>query len=314
MRKLAIVLFSMLFATSAFARDQISVVGSSTVFPFSTTVAEKFGQTSNWRTPVVESTGSGGGIKMFCKGIGATTPDIANASRAIKQSEIDFCASNSVTPIEYLIGYDGITISNSKDGIRFNLSKSDIFNAVSEQVLIKGEWVKNPYTMWNQINSELPDLKIDVMIPPTTSGTRDAFVELIMHAHCKKNLGMSKKEYKAMCTQVRTDIHVVQMGENDNLIIEKLVNEKDRLGVFGFSFLDQNIDKVQASVIDGVEPTFETIADGSYTVSRPLFFYVKKEHIGVIPGLEEYTKLFMSDLMIGDNGVLVDQGLIPLQK
>jgi len=316
MHKSLVVLFSAFLisiTSTAFARDQISVVGSSTVFPFATSVAEKFGQQQGFKTPVIESTGSGGGIKMFCKGLGAVTPDIANASRAIKKSEEEFCAKNGVTPIEYLIGYDGITFSNSREGEKVSFTKSDIFNAVSEKVLINGEWVDNPYTKWNEINPSLPDYRIDVMIPPTTSGTRDAFVELIMHDYCKKELKMSKKEYKAHCTATRTDIHVVQMGENDNLIIEKLVSEPKRFGVFGFSFLDQNLDKVQASFVNGVEPTFDTIADGSYTVSRPLFFYVKKEHIGVIPGIQDFVDAFMSEQAIGDDGYLVEQGLIPLQ-
>jgi phosphate transport system substrate-binding protein len=318
MKKLTIIAASLVaFITSgsAFARDQISIVGSSTVFPFATTVAEKFGQNLNFKTPVIESTGSGGGLKMFCQGIGTTTPDITNASRAIKSKEVETCKQNGITPIEYLIGYDGITISNKKDGPDFELTKEDIFNAVAAQVQIDGKWVENPYTKWSEVNPALPDLKIDIMIPPTTSGTRDAFVELIMHDHCKKAYGMSKKEYKAQCTAVRTKgTYVVQMTENDNLIIEKLRDDKNRLGVFGFSFLDQNFDTVKGSKIEGVSPTFETIADGSYTVSRPLFFYVKKEHIGIIPGIQEYVDLFMSDRMIGEEGLLVEQGLIPVQK
>lgn len=317
MKKLAVVLFSMLFATSAFARDQISIVGSSTVFPFATTVAEKFGQNVNYRTPVIESTGSGGGLKMFCAGIGMNTPDITNASRAIKKSEEALCAGNDVTPIEYLIGYDGITISNSKNGIKYSLTKEEIYKAVAEQVWNPDTktFSENKFTHWNQINPDLPNKKIDIMIPPTTSGTRDAFVELIMHDVCRKVYGMDKKTAKAACTNVRAKgTYVVQMTENDNLIIEKLVDDVDRLGVFGFSFLDQNVDKVQAATIDGVDPTADTIADGSYKVSRPLFFYVKKEHIGIIPGIEEYVKLFMSDRMIGEGGVLFEQGLIPIQK
>ena len=252
---------------------------------------------------------------MFCRGIGTGHPDIANASRAIKQKEIDDCASNNVTPIEYLIGYDGITISNSNNAPQASFTKEEVFKAVAAMVLIDGEWVKNPYMKWSDINPALPNLDIDIMVPPTTSGTRDAFVELVMHKTCKA-YGLPKKGadgYKQMCTAMRTDGPVVPMGENDNLLIEKLGKDENRFGVFGYSFLDQNGDKVQGALIDGVEPTFDTIADGSYAVSRPLYFYVKKEHIGVVPGIEEYTKLFMSESMIGDSGDLSEQGLIPVK-
>lgn len=312
MKKLILSMVFIAMASTAFARDQISIVGSSTVFPFATTVAEKFGQQSDFKTPVIESTGSGGGLKMFCKGIGTRHPDITNASRAIKSKEAAQCAENGIEPIEYLVGYDGITISNSRQSPRASFTKLDIFNAVAVDVMIDGKWVPNPYKKWSDIRAELPDLKIDLMIPPTTSGTRDAFVELILHKVCKKEYGMSKKEYKAKCTAVRTDgNYVVPMGENDNLLIEKLGKDERRFGVFGFSFLDQNSDKVHGALIEGVEPTFETIADGSYGVSRPLYFYVKKQHIGVVPGIEEYVDLFMSDQMIGVEGTLSEQGLIP---
>lgn len=312
MKKLVLTAVLIAMASTAYARDQISIVGSSTVFPFATTVAEKFGQSTKWKTPVIESTGSGGGMKMFCAGPGTNTPDITNASRAIKQAEKDLCASNGVTPVERMIGYDGITFSNSSKGISFDLTKEEIYLAVAATIPDgNGGWKKNDNTKWSDINSSLPDYRIDVMIPPTTSGTRDAFVELVMHSVCKKSYGMSKKEYKANCTAVRTDIHVVQVGENDNLIIEKLVDEPRRFGVFGFSFLDQNSDKVQGAKVDGVLPTFDTIADGSYGISRPLFYYLKKEHIGVVPGIEEFDALFTK--MRQPDGVLEEQGLIPLQ-
>ena len=320
MKKLTIIAASLVaFITSgsAFARDQISIVGSSTVFPFATTVAEKFGQNLNFKTPVIESTGSGGGLKMFCAGIGTNTPDITNASRAIKEKELAQCKEKGINPIEYLIGYDGITISNSINGVKYKLTKEEIYKAVAAEVYDPNTktFKENTYTHWNQINPDLPNKKIDMMIPPTTSGTRDAFVELIMHNVCRKVYGMEKKKAKAYCTAVRSKgNYVVQMTENDNLIIEKLVDDVDRLGVFGFSFLDQNNDKVQAATIDGVYPSFDTIADGSYKVSRPLYFYVKDKHIGVVPGIEEYVKLFMSDKMIGEDGTLFEQGLIPVQK
>ena len=272
-------LAALTITTTAQARDQISIVGSSTVFPFATTVAEKFGQQNEYKTPVIESTGSGGGMKMFCRGVGTGTPDVTNASRAIKKSEAELCAKNSVTPVERLIGYDGIVFSNSKEGTQFALTKKDIFLAVADQIptaSLNGKpsaWGPNTNKTWKDVNASLPDIKIDIMIPPTTSGTRDAFVELVMHSVCKKTYGMPKKGadgYKSMCTAVRTDGPVVQVGENDNLIIEKLQDEPKRFGVFGFSFLDQNSDKVQGASIDGVLPSFESIADSSYGISRPL--------------------------------------------
>lgn len=299
----------------AYARDQISIVGSSTVFPFATTVAEKFGQNSGFRVPVIESTGSGGGMKMFCKGIGTLTPDITNASRQIKESERAMCAKNNVTPIERHIGFDGITFSQSKTGPAIQLTKEEIYKAVAAKVWNPDHkmFMENKSNTWSDINPKLPNIKIDIMIPPTTSGTRDAFVELVMHSVCKKKYGLPKKGedgYKKNCTAVRTTTHVVQMGENDNLLIEKLQNDENRFAVFGFSFLDMNRDKVNAVAIDGVKPEFETIADGSYGVSRPLFYYIKKEHIGIIPGIEEFDSFFTK--MRKPDGPLVDQGLIPL--
>ena len=299
-----------IIASPVLAREYISIVGSSTVYPFTTAVAEKFAQQSSFRAPVVESTGTGGGMKLFCKGVGALTADMTNASRAIKKSETELCAKNGVTPIEFQVGYDGITFSHSKNADPIALTKVDILMATAEKVLKNGEWVVNPHKKWSDIRSDLPDTKIDIMIPPTTSGTRDAFVELIMEKACK-DLGIDVKKHKAECHNVRTDIHVVQMGENDNLIIEKLLNDKNRFGIFGFSFLDQNTDRVQAASIDGVLPTFDTIADGSYTVSRPLFVYIKKEHLGVVPGMQEYIDLYKR--MMIEDGPLTDMGLIPLQ-
>jgi len=313
MKKLVLLLSAMFLVSEAHARDTLSIVGSSTVFPFATTVAEKFGQNSGYKTPVIESTGSGGGMKMFCKGIGTLTPDITNASRQIKESERALCAKNNVTPIERHIGFDGITFSQSKTGPEIALTKEEIYKAVAAKVWNGKEFVDNQYNNWSDINPDLPNIKIDIMIPPTTSGTRDAFVELVMHSVCKKKYGLPKKGadgYKKQCTAVRTTNHVVQMGENDNLLIEKLQNDENRFAVFGFSFLDMNRDKVNAVAIDGVKPEFETIADGSYGVSRPLFYYIKKEHLGIIPGIEEYDATFKKLRKPG--GPLTDQGLIPL--
>jgi len=270
MRLLILSLIMLVMTNTAYARSQLAVTGSSTVFPFATTVAEAVGQMSGIKTPVVESTGTGGGMKQFCKGVGVRTPDITNASRAIKPKEAEMCKNNGVTPIEYLVGYDGIVIANWLKGKPFEFTKGDIFNAVAEKVYIDGQWVDNEYTNWQQINPNLPDQEIRFMLPPPTSGTRDAFVELIMHSYCKKELGLSKKEYKEQCTRVRAWHHIAIMGENDTLIVQKLQDDKDRFGVFGYSFLDQNQDSMRGNKVDGVAPSADTIADGSYTVSRPL--------------------------------------------
>ena len=312
MRIILISLLISLFVTTAHARNQISIVGSSTVYPFATTVAEKLGQRGKFKTPVVESTGTGGGMKLFCAGIGSTTPDITNASRAIKETEKALCEKNGVTPIEYMIGYDGIVIANYNKGKEFAFTKGDIFNAVAEQVFIDGKWVANPYKNWKEINPNFPDQEIRFMLPPPTSGTRDAFVELIMHQYCKKELGLPKKGpdgYKEKCTRLKVDPNIAIMGENDSLIVQKLQDDENRFGIFGFSFLDQNRDTMRGNSVNGVKPYVETIADGSYTVSRPLFFYVKKEHIGFIPGIEQFVKTFQSR---GMRSRLEDLGLILL--
>jgi phosphate transport system substrate-binding protein len=312
MRIILISLLISLFVTTAHARNQISIVGSSTVYPFATTVAERLGQGNKFKTPVVESTGTGGGMKLFCAGIGTTTPDITNASRAIKETEKALCEKNGVTPIEYMIGYDGIVIANYNKGKEFAFTKGDIFNAVAEQVFIDGKWVANPYKNWKEINPNFPDQEIRFMLPPPTSGTRDAFVELIMHQYCKKELGLPKKGpdgYKEKCTRLKVDPNIAIMGENDSLIVQKLQDDENRFGIFGFSFLDQNRDTMRGNSVNGVKPYVETIADGSYTVSRPLFFYVKKEHLGFIPGIEQFVKTFQSR---GMRSRLEDLGLILL--
>ena len=289
--------------------DQISIVGSSTVFPFSTIVAERFAKNTDFKAPVIESTGTGGGAKLFCAGIGLDHPDVTNASRAMKSSEKETCTANGITPVEYMIGFDGITFSNSNKAKKFSLTKEEIFKAVSAKIMSNGKMVDNGYKRWSDINPSLPSVKIDVLAPPPSSGTRDAFVELVMHDTCKKVYKMSKKDYKASCSALREDGAVTEAGENDNLIIEKLAANQDRFGIFGYSFLDQNKDKVQGSVINGVAPSMGTIADSSYKVSRPLFFYVKKEHVGVVPGLQEFSDYFMSLAVSGSP--LEAAGLIP---
>ena len=302
-------------------RDYVYIVGSSTVYPFATVVAERFGRGSNFKTPKVESTGSGGGLKLFCDGIGVDYPDIANASRAIKQSEVDTCAANGVTEIiEVKIGYDGIVVANASTATEMSLTRKDIFLALAKSVPgdAEGELVENPYRTWRDVNSELPDQPIEVLGPPPTSGTRDAFVELAMEGGCKtipwiaalKNSDGDK--YKSVCHTIREDGRFIEAGENDNLIVQKLEANPSAFGIFGFSFLDQNGDKVQGSAIDGTEPTFDAIADGSYPVSRPLYFYAKKAHVDVIPGLRGFLREFTSERAWGEEGYLSDRGLIPM--
>ena len=301
-------------ATDTLARDRIKTVGSSTVYPFATTVAEYFGKNTEYRTPVIESTGTGGGMKLFCAGTGLKHPDVTNASRAIKKSEKEKCKANGVTPVEMMVGFDGIVLAGNKSGKQLKLTRIQLYKATAREVWDGSKFVDNPYKKWNDIDPSLPDLKIEIMGPPPTSGTRDAYVELVQHKACKK-LGLKKKGptgYKTRCSAVREDGGYIEAGENDNLIIQKLGADKDRYGIFGFSFLDENADKVKGAIIDGHAPTFEGIASGDYPISRGLFFYVKKEHIGMIPGLKEYVNYWTLDQMIGDEGVTVDKGLIPL--
>lgn len=306
-------------AAQAQSRDQISIAGSSTVFPFSTAVAEQFGKTGKFKTPKVESIGTGGGIKEFCKGVGIQYTDIANASRRIKKEEVADCNKNGVTDIvEVKIGFDGIVIAESKAGASMELSKEVLWKALAKQVPVNGALAANPYKMWNEIDPKLPKLKIEVLGPPPTSGTRDAFVELVMEEGCKnfpeiKALEASdKKAHKVACTQMREDGAFIEAGENDNLMVQKLVSNKDALAIFGFSFLDQNADKIRGISVGGVAPTFENIASGKYAVSRSMFFYVKKAHVAVVPGLKEFIAAFTDEKAWGKNGYLVDKGLIPL--
>ena len=305
------------FAVPALARDQIRIVGSSTVFPFATSVAEQFGRQGKFKAPVVESTGTGGGIKLFCTGVGTEHPDIANASRAMKKAEFETCAKNGVTDItEVLIGYDGIVMADKLGSPKANLSRKTIWLALARQVPKDGKLVPNFYKNWNEIDPSLPAAKIEVIGPPPTSGTRDAFVELVMDVGCKdfpeiKAITDEKAKARA-CGQVREDGAYIEAGENDNLIVQKLNASPDALGIFGYSFLDQNRDKVQGNPVEGAEPTFENIASGKYSVSRPLYFYVKGAHAGVIPGLKEYVQEFVSEKAFGKDGYLTDKGLIPL--
>jgi phosphate transport system substrate-binding protein len=303
------------------ARDYIYIVGSSTVYPFATVVAERFGRNSNFKTPKVESTGSGGGFKLFCEGVGVAYPDISNASRAIKPSELATCARNGVTDIvEVKIGYDGIVIANAMNAPSADFSRADLYMALAKQVPgdAAGELVDNPNKNWSDVSPELPSERIEVLGPPPTSGTRDAFVELVMDTGCAsvpwiKTLEASDKgRFQTICQTLREDGGYIEAGENDNLIVNKLEANPSAFGIFGFSFLDQNAEKIKGAKVNGIAPTFDTIADGSYPVSRPLYFYVKKAHVDVIPGLREYLKEFTSERAWGDEGYLSDRGLIPM--
>lgn len=293
----------------AVARDQIQIVGSSTVFPFATATAEAFGKKSDFKTPVIEATGSGGGMKLFCSGIGESTPDITNASRRIKGKEFKQCVENGVTPVEVKIGFDGIVVANSKSTAPLAVTKEQIFKALAKNVEVDGKVVPNPYMTWSQIDPSLPATKIEVLGPPPTSGTRDAFVELVMEDAC--DAAVEAKEEK-LCTEMREDGAFIEAGENDNLMVQKLEANPAAVAIFGFSFLDQNADKIQGATMGGVEPTFENIADGLYGVSRSLYFYVKKEHVGVIPGIQEFLTEFTAEGTWGEDGYLIDKGLIPL--
>lgn len=330
-------------AVLAAARDYVSVVGSSTVYPFATVVAERFGKSTGNATPKVESTGSGGGMKLFCSGVGTEHPDVTNASRRMKSSEFKLCQDNGVKDvIEVLIGYDGIVVANSKAKAPMKLTRKDLFLALALQIPgPDGKLIANPNKTWKDVNSALPDTKIEVLGPPPTSGTRDAFSELAMEGGAKKfadlkalrkskdadeikalmaKLGIpasvfnkkGKKVFKAVAHAIREDGHYIEAGENDNLIIQKLEANPNALGIFGFSFLDQNSDKVQGSIVEGVEPEFETIANKSYPISRPLYFYVKKAHMGVVPGIEGYLAEFSSEKAWGEEGYLADKGMIPM--
>ena len=304
----------------ATAEEQISIVGSSTVFPFATTVAEHFGKNTDFKTPVVESTGSGGGLKLFCAGDGLDTPDFANASRRIKASEVENCARNGVSEItEVKIGYDGIAIANSRATAPMQLTLRDVFLALAKNVPDgNGGTMPNPYKTWADVNPDLPSIKIEVMGPPPTSGTRDAFVELAMEGGCKtydwiKALeSEDKTAYKKLCHTLREDGAYIEAGENDNLIVQKLVANPDALGIFGYSYLEENTDKIQGQPINGVAPEFDAISSGEYPVSRSLYFYVKNSHVGKVPGMREYIAEFTNEDTWGEYGYLVDKGLIPM--
>lgn len=316
----ACALASTVLTGAAYARDQIRIVGSSTVYPFTTAVAEQFGKAGSFKTPVVESTGTGGGFKLFCEGVGENTPDVSNASRAIKKSEFDTCAGNGVTEIvEMKIGFDGIVLAESKEGAPLKISRTQVFLALAKEVPgPDGKLVANPSKMWSDVDPSLPAVKIEVLGPPPTSGTRDAFLELFMEAGAAAIPAMEElkkadaKAFETAWKTLREDGAYIDAGENDNLIVQKLQANADAVGIFGYSFLEENASSIQGAEVDGVIPTFEAIAEGTYKGSRPLFVYFKKQHVGIVPGMEEFIAEYASDKALGDDGYLAAKGLVPL--
>lgn len=331
------------------AREQISIVGSSTVYPFTTVVAERFGRTTDYSTPKVESTGTGGGMKQFCGGVGTGYADMTNASRRIKQSELDNCHANGVTEVvEIKVGYDGVVIASSYDNPALELSLQDIFLALAAHVPNEAgtQLIENAYTHWDQINASLPHRQIEMLGPPPTSGTRDAFLELVMEVGAERfpliaaldsaegaelialmrSAGLGEMVamveggadggdiFSVIAHTIREDGVFVETGENDNLIVQKLNSNGEAMGIFGYSFLDQNNDSVQGHSIEGVAPDFDAIANGSYSVSRPLYLYVKAQHAPVVPGMQEFLDEFTSERAWGDTGYLTDRGLIPMPE
>jgi phosphate transport system substrate-binding protein len=310
-----------LAASPSFARDQIRIVGSSTVYPFSTVVAEAFAKSTGMKTPIVESTGTGGGVKLFCAGVGEDTPDFVNASRKMKKAEMEICQKNGVNEVvEFKVGFDGLTIAMAKSAADVNLTRKQIFLALAKHVPDKdGKMIDNPYKMWNEIDAALPAKKIEVLGPPPTSGTRDSFAELYLKKGAEEfpNLvELAAKDvaaFDSIWKTVRTDGAYVEAGENDNLIIQKIEANPDAFGIFGYSFLEENKNKLKAASIEGDQPTYESISLGNYKGSRLLYFYMKKDHLGVVPGMIEYVTEFTSKEAIGEDGYLLDKGLVGLK-
>ncbi|KAB2849443.1 MAG: PstS family phosphate ABC transporter substrate-binding protein [Hyphomicrobiaceae bacterium] len=307
---------------SALARDQIRIVGSSTVYPFTTAVAEQFGKSRAGKTPVVESTGTGGGFKLFCAGVGVNHPDLTNASRAIKKGEFEDCLKNGVKDIvEIKIGIDGLTIAQSKAGPAMKLSMEQVFLALAEKVPDKdGKLVANPHKNWSDVDKSLPNIKIEVLGPPPTSGTRDSFHELFMEVGAKKIPALAAlrksdaKAFDKVWKSIRKDGAYVEAGENDNVIVQKLEANKNAFGIFGYSFLEENTAKLKGVAIDGVEPDYDAISSGKYKGARPLFVYVKKQHVGVVPGIDKFVAEYVSQKALSKDGYLARKGLVALPK
>jgi phosphate transport system substrate-binding protein len=311
-----------LVASPSFARDQIRIVGSSTVYPFASIVAEEFTKSTGLRAPILESTGTGGGMKLFCAGVGDDKPDFVNASRRIKRAEMEFCKQNGVKEIsEFRLGYDGLTFSSSAKAAKTEFTRKQLFLALAKQVPDKdGKLIDNPYKMWNEIDPALPAEKIEVYGPPPTSGTRDSFAELIFKKGAQEFESLAALEqsdvaaFDAVWKNYRIDGPYIEVGENDNVIITKLDLNPKAFGIFGYSFLEENKGKVQASAIEGDLPTYESISNGNYKGSRVLFIYAKKEHLGIVPGMLEFLTEFTSTKAIGKEGYLIDKGLVSLHE
>ena len=322
--KIALALIAIISsATAASAADQIRIVGSSTVYPFITASAEQFGKKLKMKTPIVESTGTGGGFKLFCEGTGDSTPSITDASRRIKPDELLTCRKNGVNEItEIKIGYDGIVVANSVKSPKFTLSLKDLFLALGRKVPSKtdpNKLVDNYYQTWDQVNPSLPKQKIAVYGPPPTSGTRDSFAELALESACLhyeafKIAYPNSEARKKACGLVREDGVYIEGGEDDNILVQKLGTNPNALGIFGYSFLKENANTVQGSAISGVLPNHDSIADGSYILSRPLYVYVKRAHIGKVTGISEFVNELTSSETIGEYGYLVDRGLIQMPQ
>src|SRR5262245_4669826 len=311
-----------LLAGHAEARDQIRIVGSSTVYPFTTTVAEQFGKTSGMKTPIVESTGTGGGMKLFCAGVGESHPDATNASRAMKKSEFEACQKSGVKDIvEIKIGFDGLTMAQSKQGAPLKLTLGQLFLALAKEVPgADGKLVANPYKTWSDVDKSLPNTRIEVLGPPPTSGTRDSLHELMMEVGAEQIPAMvalkkaDAKAFEKAWKSLREDGAYIEAGENDNVIVQKLEANKNAFGIFGFSFLDENSAKLRGVTFDGVEPTYENIAGGKYKGSRPLFVYIKKQHVGMVPGVDKFAAEYVSNKALGEDGYLAKKGLVTLPK
>ena len=306
---------------AAEARDEIRIVGSSTVFPFTSMVVERFAQSTDFPAPIIESTGTGGGMRFFCAGVGEEHPDFTGASRPMRESEFDSCQQNGVSSVtEIQVGFDGIVLANARGAEHMNVTRPQLFAALANEVEVDGEVVANPYTRWNEIDPSLPDVEIEVLGPPPTSGTRDAFVELVMEEGCEAYPAIAALEesdedrFEAVCATMREDGRFIEAGENDNLIVQRLQANPNSFGIFGYSFLDENQDVITGNSVDGVEPDFDSILSGEYPVSRSLFIYVKNQHADVIPGMREFLAEYTSDRAMGEEGYLADIGLIPLTE
>ena len=313
LKTILITVVGIMITSYAVARDQIKIVGSSTVYPYSTVVAERFGKQGKFKTPVVESTGTGGGFKSFCGGVGVQHPDMTGASRAIKKDEMELCIKNGVTEIiELPIGNDGLTFAHSIKGKDVNFTKAQLWKAIAHDVVVDGKLVKNPYKNWNEIDKSLPDLKIEILVAPPTSGTRDAWDDLIMGKGCDE--AFKKLADPKNCTKYREDAAVIEAGENDTLIVQKLGSSPNAFGYFGYSYLVANKDKIKAAKIDGIAPTIEGIQKYTYPVARPLFLYAKKAHASVIPGFKEFLAEYTGKTAVGSTGYLFKVGLVPNAK